>query len=213
VLQDKLAVILAELGVDKTNDVLASMDLRVDQLYETAILEPDHVTATADSIVAAAKADVAETEPLRRALGDSLPSARRARPSTLRQWLEIADAAAEHLRVSGQRVGATLPEVVGGEPVPVIAGGTAGWWTMWEIRAGSERTAMTLFITDSGAVRPDLAERMWTSLALGTDFHTTVPLTEPELCRLRSLAADHAYRDTSDVTPSLTLRLAVRAMP
>jgi superfamily II DNA or RNA helicase len=213
VLADKLAVILAELGVDKTNDVLASIDLRVDQLYETAILEPDHLGATADSLTAAAKADVAEAEPLRRALGDDGTAARRARPSTLRRWLDTADAAVDRLRASGQRAGVSLPEMVAGEPVPVIVSGSAGWWTMWEIRAGSERTATALFTTDTGAVRPDLAERIWTSLANGSDFRVTTPLTEQDLAQLRAIAADHAYRDASDTTPSLTLRLAVRAEP
>lgn len=213
VLQDKLAVILAELGVDKTNDVLASIDLRVEHLYETAILEPDDLVATANSIAAAAKADVANAEPLRQALGGSVTPIPRARPNTLRHWLDIADAAADRLRASGRQVGPSIPEVLGGEPVPVIAGATRGWWTMWEIRAGSERTATAMFITDAGAIRPDLADRTWTALANGTDLPDAVLLRETELDRLRTLAADHAYRDVRDATPSLTLRLAVRMEP
>ena len=43
VLQDKLAVILAELGVDKTGDVLASIESHVDDLYTTALLDPDRL--------------------------------------------------------------------------------------------------------------------------------------------------------------------------
>jgi hypothetical protein len=84
---------------------------------------------------------------------------------------------------------------------------------MWEIRAGSERTAAAIFITDSGAVRPDLADRTWLTLANGAELLPPVVLTHADMGRLRSLAADHAYRDPRGSTPSLTLRLAVRATP
>lgn len=211
VLQDKLAVIMAELGVDKTNDVLASIDGHVEELYATALLDPDRLDMTADTIAAATTADVADAEPLRRALGDSTVPARRTRPAALRHWLQLAEDACGRLGDHGDHLGESLPEIVAGEPVPVVTGATAGWWTMWEIRASSERTATALFIADTGNVRPDLAERTWTALANGIEPTSLVSLGESELERLRSFAADHAYRNPLGTVPSLTLRLAVRA--
>ncbi len=46
---------------------------------------------------------------------------------------------------------------------------------MWEIRCGVERTAAALFVADTGAVRPDLAERTWIALASGTDIGPDMP--------------------------------------
>jgi hypothetical protein len=84
---------------------------------------------------------------------------------------------------------------------------------MWEIRCGAERTAAALFITDTETVRPDLAERTWIALASGSAVGPTRPVSAVDLDRLRSLAADHEYRDPRGTVPSLSLRLAVRVEP
>lgn len=213
VLQDKLAVILAELGIDKTNDVLASIDGHVDDLYTTALLHPDRLPRAADAMADEARAEFEETEPLRRAMDHAPVLARRSKPTTLHRWLDLAARASEQLRASGRPAEGNLPEVVAGEPVPLIQGSARGWWTMWEIRCGAERTAAALFIADTGGVRPDLAERTWTALASGTEIGPTYLLSADEMDRLRSLAADHEYRDPHGNLPSLLLQLAVRVEP
>lgn len=213
VLQAKLDVILAELGVDKTADVLASVDVRVDHLYTTAILEPEELQRAADAMADGALADVREVEPLRAALGPSMSGERPARPSSLRRWLDVADAARSRLREAGRRVDGTIPQVVAGEPVPVLEGSTAGWWTMWDVRAGNEHTATALFVADTGTVRPDVAERTWTALTETSELTRTSVLDAEEFERLRSLAADHTYRDPHGALPALTLRLAARVEP
>lgn len=213
VLQDKLAVILAELGIDKTNDVLASIDRSVDDLYTTALLHPERLPRTADAIADEASAELADAEPLRRAMDHAPVPARRSKPSTLHRWLDLAARAGERLRASGAPAEDNLPAVVAGEPVPLIQGSVRGWWTMWEIRCGAERTAAALFIADTGGVRPDIAERTWTALASGSDIGPTYLLSTDEMNRLRSLAADHEYRDPHGHLPSLLLRLAVRVEP
>lgn len=213
VLQDKLAVILAELGVDKSSDVLASFEGRVDDLYTTALLDPDRLVSAADTMAQGAMAAVEDTEPFRRAMGHSPAPMRRMTPTTLRRWLDLAARAANELRASGRPADGNLPEVLAGEPVLVLQGPVGAWWAMWEIRCGAERTAAALFITDTGTVRPDLAERTWTALASGTDIGPTRPLSYAEQERLRSLAADHEYRDARGDIPALSLRLAVRVEP
>jgi superfamily II DNA or RNA helicase len=211
VLQAKLAVILTELGVDKTTDVLASVEARVEHLYVAAILEPDSLQRAADAMAHDARAEVDEAAPLRDALGSSAPPSRSSRPSSLRRWLDLADDARSRLRDVGRRVDGMLPEVMPGEPVPVLAAATCGWWTMWEVRTGGERTATALFLTDANAVRPDLAERTWTALSECRELGPPCQLTVGEYERLRRLAADHIYRDPHGVIPALTLRLAARA--
>ncbi|MEX2548417.1 MAG: helicase-related protein [Chloroflexota bacterium] len=213
VLQSKLAVILAELGVDKTTDVLASVEAHVDDLYTTAILEPERLQQAAEEMAHGARADVNEVGPLRDALGPSMVPARPSRPSSLRRWLDIADDARRRLRDGGRGVDGSIPQIVPGEPVPVLSGSTSGWWTMWEIRTGTEHTAAALFVTDTGAVRPDIAERTWIALTETGESGLTRPLRNEEFERLRVLAADHTYRDTHGAIPSLTLRLAARVDP
>jgi superfamily II DNA or RNA helicase len=210
VLQAKFAVILAELGVDKTTDVLASVEARVDDLYTVAILEPESLQLAADAMAEGAQAEVEETTPLREALGPSVVGGRPLRPSSLRRWLDIADEARRRLRDLGRRVDGTVPQVVAGEPVPVLAGPTGGWWTMWEVRTGAEHTATALFVTDSGAVRPDLADRTWGALTECRELGASRELESQEFERLRILAADHTYRDPHGAVPALTLRLAAR---
>jgi superfamily II DNA or RNA helicase len=213
VLQDKLDVILAELGVDKSSDVLASVEARVDDLYTTALLDPDALVGTVDAMADEAKCEIDANEPLRDALGSSLVPSRRTGPTALARWLEFADGAAERLRAAGRRANGQLPPVVSGEPVPVIAGATTGWWTMWDVRAGLDRTAAALFVTDTGAIRPDLAERIWTGLTQEVELGARTVLSEAELARLRSVAIDHTYRDPAGAVPSLALTLAVRVEP
>jgi superfamily II DNA or RNA helicase len=213
VLQGKLAVILAELGVDKTSDVLANVEASVDDLYTTALLDPDALDTTADALADEAKRQVSANGALRDALGASRVQGRRVGPTALARWLELADGAAERLRAAGQRADGQLPPLVPGEPLPLVAGATAGWWTMWEIRAGRGRTATALFVSDTGAIRPDLAERTWTGLTQDVELGATTVSSKAELARLRSVAADHTYRDSAGAVPSLILMLAVRVQP
>jgi superfamily II DNA or RNA helicase len=210
VLQDKLAVILTELGIDKTSDILANLEGHVDDLYTTALLHPDRLPGAAEAIADEARVEYGDTEPLRHAMVQGIGLPRRSKPTTLRRWLDLAARAGDQLAASGRHTEGNLPDVVAGEPVPVVRGLVSGWWTMWEIRCGTERTAAALFIADTGAVRPDLAERTWTALATGTEVGPTRLINADELGRLRSLAADHEYRDPRGNLPSLSLRLAVR---
>jgi hypothetical protein len=210
VLQTKLAVILAELGVDKTTDVLASVESRVDNLYTTAILEPESLQRAADAMAKSARDDVEATIPLRDVLGPSISAVHSTRSSSLRKWLDTAEDAGRRLRDAGYKVDGTVPQILPGEPVPVFEGATSGWWTMWEVRAGAERNATALFVADSGTVRPDLAERTWTALTECGELGVSRPFTSVEYEQLRKLAADHTYRDPHGAVPALTLRLVAR---
>ena len=211
VLEAKLAVILEELGVDKTGDVLASTDVGVDQLYTAAILNPERVEDAADALEQTVRRDIAQSEPLREAIGASPPHGRAAYGGTLRHWLEAIEEARANLESEGILVGPGLPEVFPGEPIPVVKAPAPGWWTMWEVNADGNRSVLTLFSTDSGAIRPDLAERIWTDLADEPRNDGAATLDPATYEQLRRLAADHGYRRTERKPPALTLRLAARA--
>ncbi len=170
VLEEKLAVILTELGADKAGDILASADDTIADLYEAAIMDPTTVPSVADALERSTRLAVQEAAPMREALGPPPPiPAQRHDTAQLARWLPIAESACAHVGRAPCDVFAPLPEVLSGEPVPFVAGPTSGWWTMWEASSGATRTAFCLFLTDTGAVRPDLAERQWVSLAVPGD--------------------------------------------
>lgn len=210
VLEAKLAVILDELGADKYGDVLTSVDTHVEDLYAAAILDPTSLHATADAVGDSARRELENTAQQLEAMGPSLRPTPGARPKELRRWLDAADAARLRLADAGLPAGPCLPEIVDGEPVPRISGPTPGWWTMWEIAVGTDRTMLTLYLTDRGAIRPDLADRLWRELADGRSPGTSIPLDTDTYQRLRRLAVDHGYRQPGASLPSLALRLAVR---
>jgi superfamily II DNA or RNA helicase len=207
VLQAKLAVILAELGADKEGDILATTDQAVENLYAAAIVDPGSIDRAAEEFADGTRATIREMAPLRDALGDSHTAAPLAHRSPLPRWIELADRASTAL---GQQPGRTaLPDVMPGEPAPQIAGATTGWWSWWETSGGSTREAFALFVSDSRAIRPDLAERIWVQLAEGVDPITGPVLSDDVFHHLRNLAVDHGYRHPTSM-PSLTPRLIVR---
>ena len=106
-----------------------------------------------------------------------------------------------------------MPEIVPFEPVPRQSGATAGWWTMWEVTGGTERSALTIFLSDTGAVRPDIGDRMWNTLAETPVVESTTILDAETLDRLHSIATDYGYQQPGPFVPSLIPRLVVRVEP
>jgi superfamily II DNA or RNA helicase len=210
VLERKLAVILSELGVDRSGDVIASVASRVDDLYTAAILDPTSIETTAELLGNRTRQEIEESASLREALPQSVMSSPVECQTGLRRWLELADAAQRRLAQAGRRTGWTLPEVLVSEPVPCVAGSASGGWTMWELSGGGDRTCVAFFVTDSGAIRPDIAERLWVSVAERPEPHSVAVLGHEMLRRLHATAADHAYRQPDGKIPSLILRLAIR---
>jgi SNF2 family DNA or RNA helicase len=210
VLQQKLDVILRELGADKTSEILQGIDKRVESVYGAAILTPERLEAVAEHVGQAARSDLEEAKPLDEAMGPSQRAKPRAIGTTLSHWLRTSEVAADRIRLAGQSVPAGVPEILAGEPVPLIHGALPGWWTLWETEVEGERDAMALFLSDRDSVRPDLAERMWTQLADAPVIFETVPIGQPEYERLRDAAVDHGYRRSTAEVPTLALRLAVR---
>jgi hypothetical protein len=196
----------------------------MDDLYATAILDPASLAARASELEEWARAEVAAGEPLRAAMVGTGQTSMSRPWGRMDHWLRMCIEARERL---GRPPPADwlaaledLPEVVPGEPVPVVAGEKSGWWSLWEVRSdatGRARDCVALFASDAGAVRPDLAERLWAVLAGSPDVRTGSPLKAEILSRLWQLGADHGWRAASALAgenpllaPWLVLRLVVR---
>ena len=226
VLERKLATILADLGADKRGDVLESLSTRSASLYVDAILEPDVLERSAENVTAATRDDVVaqapmleliashEREVVARADGHICDTVRRAAEARSRML------GREALNVGALDALRELPEVALGEPVPLLTGaGTAGWWCCFEVAdAEYRRTCFALFVPDGGGlIRPDVAERCWSTLAVTGTVETAAPPDPSRFDELLRLGRDHGYRAWaelgSDGVPELALRLLVRVNP
>lgn len=218
VLETKLAVILAELGADKAGDILNSADRHTEELYAAAITGED-IEQAGDRFESVTRE---ETEEAASFLDLVEPAARKPTigggedPAI---WVDKALIARRAVLGDTPEPGAileALPEVSPAEPVPCIAGSRGGLFSLWEVTgAGGGRSCSPVFITDDGAVRPDLADRTWDSLIAGADPHPSDAIRDDEWDRLWDAGWNYAIRpdqltDPNGPPPGLTLRLLVR---
>ncbi len=225
VLEDKLWRILEELGTDKWNDVLESAGRGVEELYAEAIADPQRVEREVVRLAERTKEEVRSRETWRAVLTagppGAVPTGRRGEAAG---WL--IEAAERYQVWSGEalrrptEVLRRLREAAPDEPVPQVRGGTAGLWSLWEVRPhGTEgvRDCFALFLTPAGTVRPDLADRLWVELGRGTPVEPGEPLSADEWAELTRRGADHAYATCARLAPVetwqapwLVLRMVVR---
>ena len=225
VLNEKLDVILAELGADKRGDVLESAARRADGLWTAAIVDPDGFDRRADEFAAATRTEAGAARRLAE-LVDGPPPAGTSGSERLAAFVEAAAMARAAL---GQPVRdplealSGLPEIAPGEPCPVVrdADAAPGWLSIWEVtHDGAARSAVAVFHTDTGSVRPDLAVTIWErcSRPLPIVDHRT-----PDTAlwgRIVNQGVDHAYVAAARLAggaalalPDARLRLLVRVEP
>jgi len=224
VLEEKLWRILAELGADKWGDVLESTSRSVESVYADAIVEPERLEQEVTELAERTKREIEDSETLRAMMvGPEIEVAAR-RGDEVKRLVDIASATFEEW--SGERppepfaVLERMREVAPTESVPVITGDRAGYWSLWEIRPNggqSKRDCFALFVTDDGAVRPDLADRVWLSLVDGPEVRVGEPMDSEAWAALQRTGMDHAFGPCRDLAPEsawsapwLTLRLLVR---
>lgn len=209
VLEEKLSTILRDLGADKWNDVLETVasSRGVEDLYAEAIMEPDRVDAAAEAFVQKTETALAEQADARALL--SSDAVTRPPNQDASKWADIATAkykewtgAPEH-GISGLLD--LLPESTREEAIPQIQGWPAGIWSLWEVRPDAsqpQRDFFALFMAGDGAVRPDLAERVWVSLAQRDDAPiSTAPLSTDTWEKIQQMGVDYAYRPCQDLRP------------
>jgi len=216
VLQTKLAVILNELGTDKAGDILNSADRHADDIYLAAIAGEDLAVAgeafesdtRSETVEAATFLDLIDPAPGRPTIGkgdDPLP------------WIDTATAARSEVlgRDVASEVLESLPEVAPTEAVPAITGSRGGLFSVWEVGTGKgDRTCRSVFVTDDGAVRPDLADRTWEALLAAPPVTVSDPLDDDAWEHQWEVGHGYAVRPEqlteSGSPPGLILRLLVR---
>ena len=203
--------------------MLESLSTRTERLYVDAILEPDALERSADDVTAAARDEVVSQAPTLELI------APQAIEQAVRSDADIRDtvrrASEARSRMLGTDVAGSgaldalreLPEVAPGEPVPLLPGaGTSGWWGCFEVAdAQHRRTCFAVFAPDGGGlVRPDVAERCWSTLASAGTGETAAPPEPAQFDELLGLGRDHGYRAWEGLgsvgVPVLALRLLVR---
>lgn len=219
VLQTKLTVILNELGADKAGDILNSADRHADDIYLAAIAGED-LSAASETFETETRTETVEAATFLDLVDPAASRPRIGGGDDPTPWIDAASAARVEVlgRDDGSGVLNVLPEVSPSEPVPTIAGGLNGLLSVWEIgTGGGDRTCRAVFVTDDGAVRPDLADRTWEALLAGPEVDASDPLDEAGWGQLWELGHGYAIRpeqiSESGSPPALILRLLVRVRP
>jgi len=228
VLGEKLEQILAEVGIDKREEVLQSASLGIEELYAQAIAEPERLDEDATGFAARVRDDVLAGGEMRELLAAAvLEGSTPAPPEQLPDLLtRMADAYAAlgHPRPPDPL---TLLDALPGhaptEPAACITGPVPGWWTLWEARAHDGpggRDCLAVFQPDHGPMRPDIATQVWEGLVQGSEVRGSCALEHAVWVALSQTGLDYGFgtfdalargRDTP--TPWLALLLAVRVDP
>ncbi len=226
VLNEKLEVILAELGADKRGDVLESAARRADGLWTAAIIAPEDLDLQADEFERETRSEAGEAAQFADLVDDTAPAVRTSGPERIAELVGVAAEAREAL---GRPVDdpldalAALPEIAPGEPCPVIRTpeAEAGWLSIWEVTPdGETRSATAVFQPDAGLVRPDLALTLWDRCCGGVPLADQQTPDAPTWERIIDHGVDHAYQAVARLAaeselalPGAQLRLLVRVNP
>lgn len=219
VLEEKLAVILAELGVDKRNDVLASVDDFTDSLYVAAIVEPERLRDAGEDFASAVQRNLAEgseAQEILAAIAVAPPPPSASPVPELVRRLE---------KLTGAHSGEALRSpaiVVPGEPVPTLSvGGGPGWLAVGRAMSGTggSSTVFAVFVHDSGRADPRRGRELLSLL-------TNEPVSDPVAATvmpaerhqaLERVLLDYGYtalqelgRGTLPPRPQLRLALGIR---
>jgi superfamily II DNA or RNA helicase len=187
--QDKLATILAELGVDKTGDVLDSSQAAAsfEQLARTALVNPDAFDKEFEGIVREIRRAAEEARSTHALYSGKVSEEDRPGKVPLRAWLRTAAGGdREGASTEGEsadlsqdligRINALRPWFAEGHPVPRLQvnglGFAAdGWFSVWQVGIADgpwcQQNVFALFTTPNGQCYDRTAQRLWDELAAG----------------------------------------------
>lgn len=223
VLDQKLGVILDELGADKRGDILESASHRVDDLWTAAIVNPDGLHHQAEQFASETRKDADEAGRLAELIEQTRPAVHAGSAERLSGLVAAAaNACADlgHPVMDPLDALADLPEVAPGEPCPVvrIPDSAAGWLAVWDVTPdGSRRSAVAVFQPDRGLVRPDVAITAWDRCCVAPDVVDHQAPNAREWEQIVQDGVDHAYQAAARISgeagftlPGARLRLVVR---
>lgn len=219
VLGGKLALILQELGVDKRGDVLATADALTDDLYITAIVDPDALGDAGNAFLTSARSELEATAEERALLTDVTIVPPWLTPSPIPALIERLNAQTDGGANAALRRTAI---VVPGEPVPAVEleAGT-GWLAIARVATGDSNgavAAFAVFLPDGGRPDPRRGRALLDKLAnVPLIALPTVPLPADVHVTLSQTLTDFGYQHLRDIgagqvpkLPSLRLALVVR---
>ncbi|KRF37388.1 DEAD/DEAH box helicase [Nocardioides sp. Soil805] len=221
VLEEKLAVILAELGVDKRNDVLASVDDLTDSLYVTAIVEPERLRSAGEDFVSAAQAHLVEAAEAQEILTSIAVAPPPAPASPIPELVRRLEALTGTHSSEALRSGAV---VVPGEPVPKLnVASPPGWLALGRATSGTSgaSTVFAVFVHDSGRPDPRRGRELLSTLTSGSigDPLSTAVLPQERHAFLQQVLFDYGYTALQDLgggalppRPHLRLALGIRCV-
>lgn len=223
VLDQKLGVILDELGADKRGDILESASHRVDDLWTAAIVNPDGLHHQAEEFASETRKDADEAGRLAELIEQTRPAVHAVSAERLAALVAAAATASAglgHPVMDPLDALAHLPEVAPAEPCPVvrIPDSATGWLAVWEVTPdGSRRSAVAVFQPDRGLVRPDVAVAAWDRCCFTPDVVDHQAPNADEWERIVQDGVDHAYQAAARISgeadftlPGARLRLVVR---
>lgn len=195
--QTKLALILAEFGVDKTGDVLDSTvaGAEFEKLARTALISPDALDHEFDRVVTDIRRAAQEAQETRSLFTGALEGADRSPTVPLQAWLqtmqgaqerrvqeESADApTGESINLSERLIGkinALTPFFALGKPVPNLSVSGLGfpldgWFALWKIGVADglwrQQSVFAIYTTSDGMMFAKAAQRLWDELATQRD--------------------------------------------
>ncbi|MGW2071089.1 DEAD/DEAH box helicase [Streptomyces sp. NPDC001953] len=219
VLEAKLALILQELGIDKRGDVLATVDTLADDLYITAIVDPDALDAAGKAFLTITRGQLDATSEERRLLTSVTVASPRRAPSSIPALVERLST------LTDGRANDALGRnaiVVPGEPVPAVGlEAKTGWLAVASLTSGDSSApaaAFAVFLPDGGRPDPRLGRTLLDKLAnTPIDNLPSVPLPVDIHAALSKTLIDFGYQHLCDLgngkvpnLPSLRLALVVR---
>lgn len=196
VLEEKLAVIFAELGIDKLQDVLDSdsADMDFTSVYMKTIAEPQYVQSFTNAMGKDVQRQVDQAIQIRSVIHDektlhpdaALERQQQAFHTILRSMLgsyyawkqvEVDLLYDLELSVSDQRIQDLLAarqvwHPKEGLPTFSIQGLNTenGFWTLWEVSLGDDaedKRMVSIFLTENGTYRPAASKMIWDEILRG----------------------------------------------
>lgn len=187
---EKLAAILAQLGVDKTGDVLDSKDAasQFERLAKTALLTPDAFDSEFERVLVEIKKASQETQSFREMADTTVEESDKMPTVPLKSWLmtlmgdnqmnynDDHDSEADVSTVVIERINSLRCHYAPGKPVPNLLLHGLGfdldcWFSIWKVGIAEgmwrQQHVFAMCLTDEGDSYGKSAQRIWDELAAG----------------------------------------------
>lgn len=205
---EKLAAILAQLGVDKTGDVLDSKDAtaQFERLAKAALLRPEAFDSEFERVVVEIKKAAQDAQEFKEMADTTVDASDKMPTVPLRLWLNVmmGDNHTGGNGVDGTDISSVVIERINGlrchyapdKPVPQLSISTLGfeldcWFSIWKVGIAEgmwrQQHVFATCLTDDGESFAKSAQRIWDELA--TDASSVSFIGETEAYEMTAITA------------------------